>query len=633
MMRGMRIRHGLRLTRGFWSGGPPVLLLLLAALLFATPAEAANCYSATSQGSTGPSDYASYCWIDLSIYNDAAARSASGQAYSLTLQDGSTMSFTMKVSGSAASPAAAPSWSGAAIGNTAFLGIAGKPIFYQSASGTTTVTFSNIKITPPAGVQSVTQYMLVAADGESSNDGEQLTFQTNGGSWSVLDQAGPISGSTYPTTSGTSTQTFVETGVAGTVGSYIVGSSTPTAVTSTLLGSGLQGAMFAVRFATIQLNTLIGGARVSSADQFTFEIDSASGGASLSSGTSSGTGLGPFTAASLSSTSAIPLTLNQAMAGGSTNAISHYQSKLTCINSTAGSSTALPSNVTTASYAFGALRYGDNVSCTFTETPYPHLTLTKRMGTGGRRFTDDQFTLEVNQGSTTVATTTTTGTFSTVNNASTPQYQATAGTTYTLDEEGAGGTSLVQYTSTMACSNANSGSSTALPASPGETVTPALGDVIACTITNTRTAANALLTIEKTITPVSDPINGTSNPKLIPGAIVTYTFAVSNTGSRLVDQDTVWLIDSLPSTLLVGTASSPTFTQGTPSSNLTFTAATDIAYSNAGSPPATFAGCTYTPTSSYDSNVHYVCLNPKGKMAASTGTPTNFTLSIRAQVK
>ena len=518
------------------------------------------------------------------------------------------------------------------MGNTAFLGIAGKPIFYQTAAGTTAVTFSNISITPPAGVQSVTQYMLVAADGESSNDGEKLTFQTSGGNWSVLDQAGPISGAIYPTITGSGTQTFAETGVAGTVGSYLVGSSTPTSVTTTLLGSGLQGAMFAVRFATIKLNTQIVGARVAASDQFTFEIDATSGGATLSSGTSSGTGLGPFTAASLSSTSAIPLTLNQDMAVGSTNSISHYLSKLSCTNSTVGSSTPMPTNVTTTSYSFGALRYGDSVSCSFTETPYPHLMLTKAMGSV-RRFNTDQFTLEISQGATLVATTTTSGTGSTVTNASTPQYQATAGTAYTLDEDGAGATSLTQYDSTMACSNANSSSSTTLPASRGGTVTPALGDVISCTITNTPIAANALLTISKTATPVSDPVSGTTNPKLIPGAILAYTFAVGNTGPRAVDANTVWLIDTLPSNLLVGTAASPVFTQGTPTSALTFFAATDIAYSNAASPPASFAACNYAPTTSYDPNVHYVCLNPKGSMAASTGTPPNFTLTIKAQLK
>lgn len=620
-------RKDRRWPRLFWS-----MLLSLAGLLLSSPAQAANCYQATAQGSTGPADYASYCWIDLSSYNDAFARSAGGQVFSLTLQDGSTMSFTMKVSGAGAVAATSPSWTGAAVGNTAFLGIAGKPIFYQTAAGTTTVTLSNISIAPPAGVQSVTQYMLVAGDGESSNDAEKLTFQTNGGTWSVLDQAGPISGSTYPTIAGSGTQTFTETGVAGTVGSYIVGSSTPTTVTTTLLGGGLQGAMFAVRFATINLNTQISGARVSAPDQFAFKIASTSGGATLSSGTSSGTGLGPFTAASLSSTSAIPLTLDQAMAVGSTNAISHYLSKLTCTNSTVGSSTPLPTNVTTTSYSFGALRYGDSVSCTFTETPYPHLRLTKVMGTL-RRFNSDQFTLEITEGTNTVATTTTTGTGSTVNNASTPQYQASAGTVYAFGEEGAGATSLSQYDATIACSNGNGASTTILPASPGGTATPTLGDVISCVITNSRIAANALLTISKTVTPVSDPVNGTISPKLIPGAIVAYSIAVSNTGSRAVDVNTVWLIDTLPTNLLVGTAASPVFTQGTPTSSLNFSAATDIRFSNGASMPASYAACTYTPTSNYDSNVRYVCVNPKGTMAASTGVPPNFTLTINAQVK
>ena len=42
-------------------------MLAFVALLFSSPAQAANCYAATSQGSTGPADYASYCWIDALI--------------------------------------------------------------------------------------------------------------------------------------------------------------------------------------------------------------------------------------------------------------------------------------------------------------------------------------------------------------------------------------------------------------------------------------------------------------------------------------------------------------------------------------------------------------------------------------
>jgi len=54
----------------------------------------------------------------------------------------------------------------------------------------------------------------VAADGESSNQGESLAWTTNGANWVVLDQVPPITGNTYPTVTNTGT-TFTETGVAG----------------------------------------------------------------------------------------------------------------------------------------------------------------------------------------------------------------------------------------------------------------------------------------------------------------------------------------------------------------------------------------------------------------------------------
>ena len=55
-------------------------------------------------------------------------------------------------------------------------------------------------------------------------------------------QVGPTSGSTYPNYTGVGSSTFTETGVGGTVGAYIVGSTTPTQVTTTMTGAGLQGA-------------------------------------------------------------------------------------------------------------------------------------------------------------------------------------------------------------------------------------------------------------------------------------------------------------------------------------------------------------------------------------------------------
>ena len=624
----MKIGFGKTLARQF----ARLILAIMGLTAFAAPALAANCNVATSQGSTGPTSWQTYCWIDFSSYNDTTARSAGGQAFSLTLQDGTTVTFTMNVNTPAALTAiTSPSWTGAAVGNTAFLGIAGKPVLYQSGAGTTTVAFSNIKLTPPSGA-ATTAYMFVAADAESTNNGETLSFTTNGGNWILLDQVGPISGSTFPTTTGTGTSTFTETGVAGTVGAYIVGSSTPTTLTSTLVGGGLQGAMFAIRFATIRLTTQITGARAQPADQFTFNINATSNGTTLATGTSSGTGLGPFTAASLSSAAALPLTLTQQMAAGSTDTIAHYRSLLSCTNSASGSSTPLPSSAQTASYSFGPLAFGDSVLCTFTETPFPHLTLQKALAGSGRQFASDQFVLNIDQGATTVATTTTAGTGATVTSGATPQYQATTATAYNLSETGAGATSLAQYTAAMACTNAFTSSVTTLPTTPGGTITPQLGDVVTCTITNTKVVSNALLSVSKLATPVSDPVNGASNPKLIPGAVINYSFVVANTGATAVDSNTVWLIDALPVQLRVGTAASPVFTQGSPSSGLTFTAGTDIRYSNAAAAPTSFAACTYTPTAAYDAAVKFVCLNPKGAMTGSTGTPPSFTLSIQAQL-
>jgi len=72
------------------------VLLTLAWALSTTVALAADCCSATSQGTSGPADWQSYCWVDFSTYNSATASSASGQNFSLTLQDGTVMSFTLK---------------------------------------------------------------------------------------------------------------------------------------------------------------------------------------------------------------------------------------------------------------------------------------------------------------------------------------------------------------------------------------------------------------------------------------------------------------------------------------------------------------------------------------------------------
>lgn len=606
------------------------LLALLAIGFAATPASAASCYYATSQGATGPADWQTYCWLDFSGYVDATARSAAGQNLSYTLPDGSVLGFNIKISGIAVSGVAAPTWGGAAIGNTGFVGIGGRPVLYQTTWGTSNISITGTSITPPAS-GTISNFMLVAADAETTNENESLSLTTNGGNWQMLGQVGPISGSAYPTYSGIGTKTFTITGAPAWVGAYVVGSTSPTQVSTTLVGGGAQGVMFAVRFASIRLNTQISGARVQAADQFKFDIAATSTGAMLASGTSSGAGLGPFTAAALASTSSLPLTLKQAMAPGSSSAISHYQSRLTCTNE-ATSSTPLPSAVITTSYDFGVLQYGDAVRCTFVETPFPHLTLTKALGAGGRQFDSDQFEMRIAQGGSTVASTTTTGTGSTIANGSTPQFQASVGIAYDFNELAVGATSLTQYTSVMNCTNAASGTGTVLPTTVGGTITPQMGDVVTCVITNTRKASNATLIAGKQSLALSDPVNAGVNPRMIPGAIARYSITVQNTGPGTVDGNSIFIVDSLPSQISVGTAASPTIVQGSPPSGLTIDPSTDVGYSTAASMPTTFAQCSYVPTVAYDPAIRHVCINPKGVMVGSTGIPPSFTVTFNGQV-
>ena len=608
-------------------------LLLFGAVALAQPARATGCNFATAQGTTGPSTWQTYCWLDFTAYNDTTARSVSGQNFSVSLSDGTTLTFNLKVSGAIMAGAASPAWYGAAVGNTAFLGIGGKPILYQGASGTSTATISAITLTPPPGGSSISNYMFVAADAESTNGGESLSFTTNGGNWAVLDRAGPISGSTYPTASGENTATFSLSGIDGYVGGYIAGSTAPTTVSTTLVGSGLQGVMFAIRFASIRLYQQIGSTRIHAADQFSFSVASSSGGTVLASGSSSGTGLGPFAAAALSASSNLALTLAMNMAPGSISALSQYKSMLSCTNSSAGSGTAMPNGAVTTSYSFGALQYGDTVQCTFTATPWPHIALQKALGSGGRQFDADQFTVKIMQGGSTIASATTSGTGATLGGGSIALTQVLPGSSYALQEVGEGWTSLGQYTSALACINAASGSSTVLPTAAGASISPQMGDVVACTLTNTKRGSNAALSVQKTSSLLSDPANGAVQPKAIPGAVVRYAVSVRNYGPTATDSGSVLVVDMLPGSLAVGTAASPSFSDGSPSSGLAFNPASDIGFSTSATLPASFAQCTYTPTAAYDPAVRYLCVNPKGALAGSTGIPPGFTVSFQAQVR
>lgn len=607
-------------------------MLMVAGLMWGAAAQAQDCAPAATQG-TAPASWQTYCWLNFANYNDATARSASGQNMTFTLSDGSVLTFNLRVNGTttAYNAVAAPSWSGASVGNVAFRDIPGRPVLYTAAAGNRTISITNITVTPPAGA-SATVYSFVVADGESSNESEFLRMTTNGGSWQLMDTVPPISGSVLPALSGTGTSTATITGVSGTVGAHILGSNSPTSVTVETQAGGLQGVMFAVRFATIRLQTTILGSRLNATDQFQYQIVSTGNGTALSSNTTSGTGNGPFAGPAINMAAGIPLTLRIAMAAGSTATLSQYNAVLTCTNTQGSTRAALPSELVTTSANIGQLQFGESLVCTYSVGAPPRLRVQKALGSGGRRFAGDQFTVRIMSGATQVAASTSTGTSGTITSGTgdTGLVVVATGQSYTLDEIAAGTTVLGNYTATMACSNAAAGSTTSLPSAVGGAITLRPGDQVSCTITNTRRAM-ALLQIEKTSAVISDPVNGTTNPKLIPGAIVEYVITVRNVGAGPVDASSVVLLDVMPAEMAFAVTTPVTFTNGATASGLSL-ASSNITYSQAAGGAAPY---TYTPTGTFDARVRGIRIAPTGTMPAATSATAqpSFTIRFRAQVQ
>jgi uncharacterized repeat protein (TIGR01451 family) len=338
--------------------------------LHVVTARANTCAPAAVQG-TAPADYQDYCWLDFSGYSDAQAENG-GQPYSFTLPDGSLLTLTLKVSTNKTKPAltahSVPSWSGSAIGHSAFIGVPGNPVLYETVNGSTVqVLLTNIAVVPPAGGGSMASYAIIAADGESSNQQESLSFTTNGQAWTRVAQI-PY-GTHYPSVAGVGTATVTETGVAGTVGSFAFGSfNNPTQISARLVGGGLQGAMFAIRYASLSTTVQLNGARASPSDQFVYSISTV-GGQPVASATTSGAGNGPFTPAAVPTVAAgYPFVVSETMAAGSTSTIGSYAVSLTCTNAAGTSSTIMPVGRTGNTYTFPTLSYGDSVSCVFSNS-------------------------------------------------------------------------------------------------------------------------------------------------------------------------------------------------------------------------------------------------------------------------
>lgn len=147
----------------------------------------------------------------------------------------------------------------------------------------------------------------------------------------------------------------------------------------------------------------------------------------------------------------------------------------------------------------------------------------------------------------------------------------------------------------------------------------------------------------KTVSIIKDPINGTSNPKAIPGGEALYDILITNTGGGTADNNSITITDSIPpnTVMYVGdlgvTGSGPIiFTDGATSSGLTYNFIS-LGNTNSGLKFSNNGGSTWTyvPTpdaNGYDANVTNIKVTMNGTMNASNFT-NNPSFSIKFKVK
>ncbi len=139
------------------------------------------------------------------------------------------------------------------------------------------------------------------------------------------------------------------------------------------------------------------------------------------------------------------------------------------------------------------------------------------------------------------------------------------------------------------------------------------------------------LTIVKAATTLNDPVNGTTDPKAIPGATIRYLVLTTNTGFGQVDTDSLIVTDPIPANMAlrvvdydVSTAGPVQFANGSTSSTLSYTfialddATDDVSFSDDN-------GITFDYEPSADANgvdtaVTDIRVNPKGAFAGSSGS-------------
>lgn len=129
---------------------------------------------------------------------------------------------------------------------------------------------------------------------------------------------------------------------------------------------------------------------------------------------------------------------------------------------------------------------------------------------------------------------------------------------------------------------------------------------------------------------------------MLPGNDVIYTISATNTGTAATDADSVFVLDSLPPQVEVyvgdfdagGPATGTILFTQQNGASLTYSATTDLRFSNQLVAPTDFTQCTYVPaiTDSYDPAIRHICINAKGTLPAVIPA-NNLTVQFRARIK
>jgi uncharacterized repeat protein (TIGR01451 family) len=176
----------------------------------------------------------------------------------------------------------------------------------------------------------------------------------------------------------------------------------------------------------------------------------------------------------------------------------------------------------------------------------------------------------------------------------------------------------------------------------GSVTTTNAGSNVAAASANLSVFAAPSITLLKSVAVYSDPLNGTTNPKYIPGAIAEYTITASNSGGP-ADANSIYITDLVPpnTSLFVndisGAGSGPVqFIQGGTSSTLTYTftalnsTTDDLSFSN--NSGSTWIAVPVAGANGCDPAINAIRINPKGTFIGNTPSPS-FQLKFRVCVQ